>query len=63
MNLGYRFEGIEFEEKLLYCMASNSDLFGTEMTRYSENQLYKNFLDIIETHPLSHLDLSLKQNS
>jgi hypothetical protein len=31
--MGYRFEGIKFEEMLLYSMASNSDLFGIAMTR------------------------------
>jgi hypothetical protein len=33
-NLGCRFENREWEETLLYAMASNSDLFGTVMMRY-----------------------------
>jgi hypothetical protein len=39
--LGYIFEGIEFEELVLYSMASNSDLFDTGMFRYREKQLDK----------------------
>jgi hypothetical protein len=35
-NLGLRFEGREWEETLLYAMASNSDMFGTAMKRYNE---------------------------
>jgi hypothetical protein len=46
--LGYRFQGLEFEEMLLYNMASNKDLFGTAMTRYREKQLYKKFIDMIK---------------
>jgi hypothetical protein len=58
----YRFEGIKFEEMLLYSMASNSKLFGTAMTRSREKQLYKKFLDVIDLPSLGHLDLSLKQD-
>jgi hypothetical protein len=32
---------------LLYNIASNCDLFGTEMFRYTESQLYKKFIDVI----------------
>jgi hypothetical protein len=39
--VGYKFEGIEYEKKLLYSMAGNSELFGTGLTRYNEKQLYK----------------------
>jgi hypothetical protein len=37
-NLGFRFEGREWEETLLYAMASKSDLFGTTWKRYNERQ-------------------------
>jgi hypothetical protein len=37
MLMDYRFEGIEFEEMLLYNMESNSELFGTAMMRYKES--------------------------
>jgi hypothetical protein len=46
---------------LLYSMASNSELFGTGMTRYREKQLYKKFLDVIEIPPLGRLDLNLME--
>jgi hypothetical protein len=57
--LGHRFAGIEFEEKLLYSMVRNSELFGTAMFRYTEKQLYKKFLKVIEISPLGRLDTSL----
>jgi hypothetical protein len=34
-------EGDDFEEKVLYSMASNFDLLGTRMFRYREKQLCK----------------------
>jgi hypothetical protein len=37
-------------------MTNNSDLFGTGMIRYRENQLYKKCLDVIMILPLGHLD-------
>jgi hypothetical protein len=37
-------------------MASNSELFGTAMTRYNEKQFYENFLKVIEIPPLGRLD-------
>jgi hypothetical protein len=46
--VGHQFYGIEFEEKLLYSMAANSELFGTGMNRFNEKQLYKKFLKVIE---------------
>jgi hypothetical protein len=60
--LGYRFDGWEFEEMLLYSMVSNSELFNTAMMRYQVKQLYKKFIDVIEIPHLGHLDLGLKQN-
>jgi hypothetical protein len=59
-NLGLRFEGREWEETLLYAMASNSDLFGTAMERYNERQLLKRFLGVIKIPPLGQLDFELK---
>jgi hypothetical protein len=41
LHLGYRFEDIEWEETLLYVMASNNGLFGTGLMRFNEKQLYK----------------------
>jgi hypothetical protein len=46
--VGHQFYGIEYEERLLYSMAANSELFGTGLTRYNEKQLYKKFLKVIE---------------
>jgi hypothetical protein len=59
-TLGNRFTGKEWEEMLLYAMASNSGLFGTAMKRYNERQLLKKFLDVIKIPPLGHLDFELK---
>jgi hypothetical protein len=47
-SIGIRLEGREWEETLLYAMASNSDLFGMAMMRYNEKQLLKKFLKVIE---------------
>jgi hypothetical protein len=47
-GVGDEFYGIEYEEKLLYSMVANSELFGTGMTRFNEKQLYKKFLKVIE---------------
>jgi hypothetical protein len=58
-RLGPLIDGIEFEEKLLYNMASNSEPFGKAMTRYNEKQLYKKILKVIEIPPLGRLDNSL----
>jgi hypothetical protein len=55
-----RLEGREWEETLLYAMASNSDLFGIAMMRYNGKQLLKKFLKVIEIPPLGHLDFELK---
>jgi hypothetical protein len=55
-----RFESREWEETLLYAIASNSVLFGTAMMRNHEKQLRKNFLDVVEIPPLGHLDFELK---
>jgi hypothetical protein len=41
-------------------MASNSDLFGTGMMRFSEKQMLKKILDVIEIPSLWHLDFELK---
>jgi hypothetical protein len=51
-NLGLGFQGKEWEETLLYAMASNSDLFGTVMMRFSEKPMLKKFLDVIQIPPL-----------
>jgi hypothetical protein len=45
---GIGIEGMKWEEALLYAMASNGDFFGTEMMKFNEKMLYKNFLKIIE---------------
>jgi hypothetical protein len=58
IHLSHRFEGREWEEMLLYSMASNSDLFGTGMIRFNEKQLYKKVIKMID--PLwDHLDAEL----
>jgi hypothetical protein len=57
--LGHRFYGIENEEFVLYSLASNCDIFGTEMFRYKEKQIYKKFLVANELPPLAPLDSSL----
>jgi hypothetical protein len=57
--LRHRFELVEYEEKLLYNMASNSEIFGTAMFRYNEKQLYKKFLKVMKIPPLGRLDFSL----
>jgi hypothetical protein len=62
MFLGNRFQGIEFEEKVLYAMASNCGMFGSGMFRYNEKQLFKKFLDEVDLPPLAHLDVSLKED-
>jgi hypothetical protein len=49
----------EFEEMLLYSMAANCDMFGTGMMRFSEKQLYKKFLKVIEIPPLCYQDKEL----
>jgi hypothetical protein len=58
-SVDHQFYGIEFEEKLLYSMAANSELFGTGMNRFNEKQLYKKILKVIEVPPLARLDVSL----
>jgi hypothetical protein len=50
-RLGRHFEGREWEETLLYSMAANCNVFGTGIIRFSEKQLYKKFLDVIEIPP------------
>jgi hypothetical protein len=60
--VGHQFYGIEYEERLLYSMAANSELFGTGMTRYNEKQLYKKFLKVIEVTLLARLDVSLMED-
>jgi hypothetical protein len=47
-GVGDEFYGIDYEEKLLYSMTANSELFDTGMTRFNEKQLYKKFLKVIE---------------
>jgi hypothetical protein len=61
-SVGHQFYGIEYEERLLYSMAANSELFGTGLTRYNENQLCKKFLKVIEVTPLARLDVSLMED-
>jgi hypothetical protein len=46
--MGMRLEGREWEETLLYVMASNNDLFGMSMMRYNKKQLLRKFLKVIE---------------
>jgi hypothetical protein len=36
--LCHKNDGIDYEEEMLYSMASNSELFGTAMFRYMEKQ-------------------------
>jgi hypothetical protein len=36
--LGHKFDGVDYEEEMLYSMACNSKLFGTAMFRYMEKQ-------------------------
>jgi hypothetical protein len=58
-NAGRPIEGIEWEEALLYAMASNGDFFGTGMMKFNEKMLYKNFFKVIEIHPIAKLDAKL----
>jgi hypothetical protein len=60
--VGHQFYGIEYEERLLYSMAANSELFDTGLTRFNEKQLYKKFLKVIEVPPLARLDVSLMED-
>jgi hypothetical protein len=60
LNLGHRFKCREWEETLLYSMASFSDLFGTATTRFNEKQFVKKFLNVVEIPPLGHFDMELK---
>jgi hypothetical protein len=60
--VGHQFYDIDFEERLLYSMAANSELFGTGMTRFNEKKLYKKFLKVIEVPPLARLDASLMED-
>jgi hypothetical protein len=53
---GYRIEGVEWEETLLYAIASNGDFFGTGMMALSEKQLYRKFCKVIEIHSIARLD-------
>jgi hypothetical protein len=59
-HLGQRFEGREWEEILLYVMASNRDLFGSTMMKFREKQMLKKFLSVIEIPPLGYLDFELR---
>jgi hypothetical protein len=54
---GYRLEGEEWEEILLYAIASNGDFFGTGMMGFSEKQLYKKFFKVIEIHTIARIDV------
>jgi hypothetical protein len=56
---GHRIEGVEWEETLLYAMASNDDFFGTRMNAFNEKMLYKNFLKVVEIPPIAKLDAEL----
>jgi hypothetical protein len=58
-NAGYQISGVEWEETLLYAMASNGDYFGTGMMKFNEKMLYKNFLNVIEIPPIAKLDAEL----
>jgi hypothetical protein len=48
-SANYRIEGIEWEETLLYAMASNGHYFGTDMIEFNEKSLYKKFIKVIES--------------
>jgi hypothetical protein len=56
---GEQITGIDWEEALLYSMASNGDYFGTGMMRYNETQLYKKCLKVIELPPIARLNVEL----
>jgi hypothetical protein len=43
-NAGNQIGGIDWEEALLYSIASNGDFFGKGMMKYNKAQLYKRFL-------------------
>jgi hypothetical protein len=43
-------------------MGSNSEFFGTAMTRYKEKQFYKKLLKVIEIPALGRLDMDLMQD-
>jgi hypothetical protein len=51
--------GRDWEEALIYAMASNGDYFGTGMMRYNERQIYKKFLKVVNIPPIARLDAEL----
>jgi hypothetical protein len=55
-SAGNQIGGIEWEEALLYAMASNGDYFGTGMMTHNEKKLYKKFLHVIEIPQIARLD-------
>jgi hypothetical protein len=39
---------LDWEEALLYAMASNGDYFGTGMMKFNEKQFYRKLLNVIK---------------
>jgi hypothetical protein len=62
MHPGYVFEGLSWEEELLYVMTSNCDLFGTGMFRYTEKQIYKKCQKIVPVPSRGYLDTRLMED-
>jgi hypothetical protein len=55
-SAGRQIDGLEWEETLLYAMASNGDYFGTGMMKFNEKILYKNFLKVLDIPHIAKLD-------
>jgi hypothetical protein len=47
-SIGYQIEELDWEEALLYAMASNGDYFDSGMTKFSEKLLDSKILKVIE---------------
>jgi hypothetical protein len=56
---GNQIENRDWEEALIYVMASNGDFFGTAMMRYNEKQIYKKFLKVVDIPLITRLDAEL----
>jgi hypothetical protein len=52
-------EVFQFYEMLLYSMSARSRIFGTEIMKYHEKQLYNIFRNEIISHPYIELSTNL----
>jgi hypothetical protein len=62
MQLGYLFEGLSWEEELLYAVASNCNLFDTGMFRYTEKQIFKKCLKVVPVPLRGYLDTRIMED-